>query len=222
METTLQFEKDHFYRSLAKAALIGLIIILTYYLNDVFELRWNDYGVEPRNIKQWYGIFTMPFLHGDQGHLFSNVIPLFVLSFGIIYFFKGKSALIILMMYLMTGLLTWSIGIGGNHIGASGLVYAMVFFMVTISLIKQEKSLMSFSLIVIFLYGSIVWGFFPKLFPEKNISWEGHLSGAITGIVLAWFYRKDGPEKKVYFEEEEEESADGSQQSEVGSQQSEI
>jgi membrane associated rhomboid family serine protease len=208
METPLQIEKEHFYRSIAKSALLSLLIILAFYLNDVFELRWNDYGVEPRNLKHWYGIFTMPFLHGDQGHLFSNVIPLFVLSFGIIYFFKGKSALIILMMYLMTGLLTWSIGIGGNHIGASGLVYAMVFFMVTISLIKQEKSLMSFSLIVIFLYGSIVWGFFPKLFPEKNISWEGHLSGAITGIVLAWFYRKEGPEKKVYFEEEEEEMSE--------------
>ena len=64
---------------------------------------------------------------------------------------------------------------------------------------------MSFSLVVIFLYGSVVWGFFPQLFPDKNISWEGHLAGAITGIALAWFYRKEGPVKPVYFEEEEEE-----------------
>ena len=64
---------------------------------------------------------------------------------------------------------------------------------------------MAYSLIIIFLYGSIVWGFFPQLFPDKHISWEGHLAGAITGIILAFFYRSEGPVKKVYFEEEEEE-----------------
>ncbi len=223
METSLQIEKDHFYRSLAKAAILSLSIILVYYLNDIFELRWNDYGVYPRNFKQWYGIFTMPFLHGDQGHLFSNAVPLSVLTFGIFYFFKGKSNLILFMMYLLTGIFTWSIGMGGNHIGASGIVYAMTFFLVTISLIKQEKSLMSFSLIVIFLYGSIIWGFFPQLFPDKNISWEGHLSGAITGLILAFFYRKEGPEKKVYFEDEEEEDGqrttdDGLQTTDDGQQ----
>ena len=205
METSLQLEKDLFFRSLAKAALIVLTIFLLFVLNDVFQFRWNNYGVEPRSISHWWGIFTMPFLHGDYQHLFSNIVPMFVLSFGIFYFFRTKSILIFVMMYLITGILTWSIGREGNHIGASGVVYALVFFMITISLLKQEKTLMSFSLIVIFLYGSVVWGFFPQLFPDKNISWEGHLAGAITGIALAWFYRKEGPVKPVYFEEEEEE-----------------
>lgn len=206
METTLQIEKDLFFRSLAKAALIVLIISLAYILNDVFGLRWNNYGVEPRSLTHWWGVLTMPFLHADSKHLFSNIVPLFVLSFGVFYFFKEKSLLILTMMYLITGILTWSIGRGGNHVGASGIVYALVFFMVCISILKQEKSLMSFSLVVIFLYGSVVWGFFPQLFPDKNISWEGHLSGAITGIALALFYRKEGPEKKIYFEDEEEDN----------------
>jgi hypothetical protein len=64
---------------------------------------------------------------------------------------------------------------------------------------------MAYSLVIIFLYGSIVWGFFPQLFPDKHISWEGHLAGAITGVILAFFYRNEGPVKKVYFEDEEEE-----------------
>jgi membrane associated rhomboid family serine protease len=97
------------------------------------------------------------------------------------------------------------IGTEGIHIGSSGIVYALAFFLVTISILKQETKLMAYSLIIIFLYGSIVWGFFPQLFPDKHISWEGHLAGAITGITLAFFYRNEGPVKKVYFEEEEEE-----------------
>lgn len=205
METSLQIEKNHFFRSIAKSTIMVLLLILAYVLNFVFTLGWNNYGVDPRNIGQIWGIFTMPFLHGDVEHLFSNIIPLFVLTFGLFYFFRDKSVTILFMTYILTGTLTWSIGRSGIHIGASGMLYALAFFLVTISLIKQERSLMSFSLIVIFLYGSIVWGFFPQLFPDKNISWEGHLAGAITGIVLAWFYRKEGPVKKVYFEEEEEE-----------------
>ncbi|HPE40784.1 MAG TPA: rhomboid family intramembrane serine protease [Bacteroidales bacterium] len=205
METSLQIEKNHFFRSLSKSTVLILLIVLAFVINDVFTLGWNNYGLEPRSLQKFFGIFTMPFLHGDVEHLFSNSIPLFVLTFGLFYFFRVKSAIILLMTYLLTGIFTWSIGRSGNHIGASGILYGLAFFLVTISLIKQERSLMSFSLIVIFLYGSIVWGFFPQLFPDKNISWEGHLSGAITGILLAWFYRKEGPVKKVYFEEEEEE-----------------
>jgi membrane associated rhomboid family serine protease len=147
----------------------------------------------------------MPFLHGDMKHLFSNSVPLLVLLFSIFYFFHQKSVLILAMTYFMSGVLTWVIGTNGTHIGASGIVYALAFFLVTISILKQEVKLMAYSLIIIFLYGSIVWGFFPQLFPDKHISWEGHLAGAITGVVLAFFYKNEGPEKKVYFEDEEDE-----------------
>ena len=93
----------------------------------------------------------------------------------------------------------------GVHIGASGMVYALAFFLVTISILKMEEHLMAYTLIIIFLYGSIVWGFFPSLFPDKFISWEGHLAGAITGVILAFFYRHEGPQKKEYVWEDEEE-----------------
>lgn len=69
---------------------------------------------------------------------------------------------------------------------------------------------MGFSLVVIFLYGSVVWGFFPQLFPGKNISWEGHVSGAVSGIVLAWIFRDEGPQRKIFFEDEiDEEEEEG-------------
>jgi membrane associated rhomboid family serine protease len=150
----------------------------------------------------------MPFLHGDYEHLFSNSVPLLVLFFSIFYFFHNKSWLILMMTWFMAGVLTWIIGTEGIHVGASGIVYALAFFLVTISVIKREIKLMAYSLIIIFLYGSIVWGFFPQLFPDKHISWEGHLAGAITGVVLAFFYRNEGPVKKVYFADETEEEND--------------
>jgi len=204
-KTPVDFEKELFFHSILKSFIIVTILWVAFLFNDIFGLHWNDYGMKPRNLDGLFGIFTMSFLHGDYSHLFSNSIPLFVLLFSIFYFFLKKSTLILLMTWFLVGIFTWIIGTEGIHVGASGVVYALAFFLVTISVLKQETKLMAYSLIIIFLYGSIVWGFFPQLFPDKHISWEGHLAGAITGIILAFFYRKEGPEKKVYFIEEEEE-----------------
>lgn len=204
MQTTQEtdFEKDLFFHSILKSVIIVAVLWIVFLINDTFGLNWRDYGLMPRNLNGLFGIFTMPFLHGDISHLFSNSVPLIVLLFSIFYFFPQKATLILLMTYFVSGILTWLIGTEGTHIGASGIVYALAFFLVAISIIKQEIRLMAYSLIIIFLYGSIVWGFFPQLFPDKHISWEGHLAGAITGIILAIFYRKEGPVKKVYFEDE--------------------
>jgi membrane associated rhomboid family serine protease len=147
----------------------------------------------------------MPFLHADFKHLLSNSFPLFCLLFAIIYFFKRTALTILLLLYFFTGLLTWIIAKEGIHIGASGIVYAMAFFITTISIIKKEVHLMAYTLIIVFLYGSIVWGFFPTLFPDRQISWQGHLAGALTGIIIAFPFRRKGMNRKVYFEEEEEE-----------------
>jgi membrane associated rhomboid family serine protease len=203
-ETTTEFEKTLFYHALLKSVIIVALLWVIFLLNDIFELNWNDYGLMPRDFKGLTGIFTMPFLHGDMKHLFANSIPLLVLLFSVFYFFYKRSALILMMIYFIAGFLTWVIGIEGVHIGASGIVYALAFFLVTISILKQEPKLMAYSLIIIFLYGSIVWGFFPQLFPDKHISWEGHLAGALTGIILAFFYKNEGPVKKVYFDDDDE------------------
>ncbi len=208
MESDYNLEKHKFFISLSKSFIIVLLIWLAFVVNDVFSLQFYEYGLRPRTLKGLIGIFTMPFLHGDYTHLVSNSLPLFLLSFGIFYFFEGKALSILLMTWISSGVLTWVIGEGGLHIGASGMVYALAFFMVTISLIKMETKLLAYTLIIIFLYGSLVWGFFPILFPGKQISWEGHLAGAITGIILAVFYRNDGPRKKEYFLDEKEEEMD--------------
>ncbi len=198
-------EKKHFRLAIAKSLIPIGILWIAYLSNSIFSLQWNEYGLHPRSLQGIVGIFTMHFLHADIQHLFSNSIPLLLLMFGIFYFFSLKATTILIMNTFITGIFTWAIASHGIHIGASGVVYALAFFLVTISLIKMETSLMAYTLIIIFLYGTLVWGFFPMLFPDKHISWEGHLSGAITGVILAFFYKNEGPVKKVYdFEEDDD------------------
>jgi hypothetical protein len=83
------------------------------------------------------------------------------------------------------------------HIGSSGVVYALAAYHLTGALVRRRYDLAAFALIVVFFYGSMIWGFFPDFFPERNISWESHLMGAVTGIILALLFRHEGPEDNM-------------------------
>ena len=90
------------------------------------------------------------------------------------------------------------------HIGASGIIYGFVSFLFFSGIFKKYPRLLTVSLLVVFMYGSMVWGVFPT---TKPISWEGHLFGSIAGLALAIYFRKEGPKRKIYdWELEDEEN----------------
>jgi hypothetical protein len=146
------------------------------------------------------GIVGAPLLHGDWEHLFSNSIPLLVLGTCFIFFYRKVAWQAGFWLYILPGVSLWIMGRREYHIGASGIVYSLAFFLLLSGFIRNNKSLKAISLIVIMLYGSLVWGVFP-INPE--ISWEGHLGGMMSGIMLAMVYRKQGPEdeKPVQFDD---------------------
>lgn len=159
-------------------------------------------GVFPRTLEGLLGIITAPFIHGDWKHLFNNALPLIVLGTSLRFFYKEISKEVFFWSWLMSGLWLWSIGRPSFHIGASGLVYALASFLFFSGLIRKHTRLMAVSLVVVFLYGSLIWGIFPI---KTHISWEGHLSGGIAGVLLAWWFREQGPPTQKYQYEIEEE-----------------
>ncbi|MCL2596062.1 MAG: rhomboid family intramembrane serine protease [Paludibacter sp.] len=154
----------------------------------------SHYGTDPRTVKGLLGIITTPFIHSNFEHLFGNVIPLFVLTFALFYFYRGIALISFALMWLCSGLLLWLIGRDSYHVGASGIIYALVFFLFFSGIFRHHIPLIAISAIVVFLYGSFVWGIFPRI-TNPEISWEGHLSGAFTGIVFAVILREYGPKK---------------------------
>lgn len=188
--------------------LVALVAIwLVFFIDLRFNLHLNQLGMRPRQLEGIIGVFTMPFLHGDFDHLFSNSVPL-LLSLGFIFqYFPEDKLRIIGYSALLTGILLWFIGENGsNHIGASGLVYAYIFFLVTHAFFTKNKETLAASFILIFLYGSLIYGIFPEYgrIIGKNISWEGHLAGAISGVLFGILYRKKGPQQRMFFEDEDE------------------
>lgn len=184
------------------------LIWLAYFLNHGYFLDWNEFGLRPRELRGLVGIVSMPFLHGNLDHLFSNTVPL-LLSMGFLFlYFPSKRWTILWWAYIGTGGLLWILAEPpSNHIGASGMVYAFIFFMVVHALMNRTKETSAAALILIFLYGSLVYGIFPEYgrLIGKNISWEGHLSGMLIGIALAVIYRRSGPQRRQYFEDDEQE-----------------
>jgi membrane associated rhomboid family serine protease len=169
-----------------------------------FGIRLSFLGIHPLHADGLPGIVLSPFIHGDWKHLAANSIPILVLGSALYFFYRPIATKVLSLIILLTGLWVWLGARESYHIGASGVIYGLSSFLLISGFIRRETGLMALSLIVVFLYGSMIWGIFPELFPEKNISWEGHLSGLIAGIVLAIFYRREGPQRRRYSWELEE------------------
>ena len=200
-------EKRKFLGSL----IIPLIIVALMWLVKIIEVSFGidlgRFGVVPHTAKGLLGILTLPFLHGSWEHLFSNTVPILVLGTALYYCYPTLANRVLLITYLASGLLTWCIGNPDTtHIGASALVYGLNLFLITSGFIRGNRMLIVIALIMVFLYGSFIWGMIPSLAIPQNISWEGHLSGAMIGVLLAFFLRKEGPQKEVYHWDEDEEN----------------
>jgi len=158
-------------------------------------------GIFPLHTKGLLGIITSPFIHSDFEHLIANSIPIFALSWGIFYFYRKLAIRIVLYCWLTTNILLWLGGREAWHIGASGLVYAFASFLFFSGLFRNYYKLIAISFVVAFLYGGLFWGIFPVL---KDVSWEGHLFGGCSGLIYAFAFRKEGPQKpKIVWDEDD-------------------
>jgi len=172
-----------------------LILWLVFWFEVKYGFNLNKFGIYPRTFKGLRGVIFSPFIHGDIKHLYHNSIPLFVLLFSLVYFYRDIALKIFLYGTLITGILTWIIARKSYHIGASGIIYLLFSFIFFSGIIRKNFRLIAVSLVVIFLYGSMVWYLLPV---KENISWEGHVSGFMAGIFFAYYYRKYGPQKFRY------------------------
>ena len=168
--------------------LLVLAIWFAFWLEQRFGFNLRAWGIKPRELIGLRGVFFSPFLHGDTTHLLSNSLPLLLLSLTLFYFYRGIAFNVIIFGGILTGILTWIIGRGGSvHIGASGVVYLLASFLFFKGIWSKNMRLIAVSLVVVFIYGSLIWGVFPG---KPKISWEGHLSGFVSGIIFALYYRK--------------------------------
>ena len=207
-----------FYRKKLFLSMIipGIFVFLMWMVKIVevlFDIDLSQFGIYPLSIKGLRGIIFSPFIHADFTHLFNNSVPLFFLSIALFYFYSEVALKVFIGTYFITGFLVWIAGRDAWHIGASGLVYGLASFLFFSGIIRRYFRLIALSLLIVFLYGSMVWGLFPGVY--KNVSWESHMFGFFSGVVLAVWYKNEGPQRPVYewMQEEEEKGGEGEEES---------
>ncbi|NNE03664.1 MAG: rhomboid family intramembrane serine protease [Eudoraea sp.] len=189
--------------------MVAVLMIWTVFWVEIeFNINLNDFGIYPRTITGMRGILFGPFLHGSAEHLYNNTIPLAILTASLVYFYRNIALRVLVLGLLLTGLVTWVIGRPAYHIGASGIIYLLASFIFFKGIFTKHYRLVAVSLIVAFIYGSMLWYIFPI---KDGISWEGHLGGFIIGLFMAIFFKAKVPvvkkfawEKEDYNEEEDE------------------
>lgn len=154
-----------------------------FYLEFSFGIPLSFFGIVPLTLQGLIGIFTGPMLHGSLNHLISNTVPLLFLGTVLFFFYERIAGTVFFRAYFWTNILVWIFGRQeANHIGASGVVYGLAFFLIFFGIFRRDFLSMLISLVVILLYGGVIYGVLPT---DPRVSWESHFSGALVGIYTA-------------------------------------
>jgi membrane associated rhomboid family serine protease len=176
------------FRLALKIALVFIGVLWAVFVIDAaFGLRLGRFGLRPGSIPGLIGIVTAPLLHGSFQHILSNTIPLLVSLTATLYLYPSSSTRVIPLLWLGSGAIAWYIGRPSLHFGVSGLIYGLLAYVFIGGILRLDMRSVAVSLLVGFLYGSMIWGVLPI---RPNMSWEMHLGGAMMGCLLAVLYRR--------------------------------
>ncbi len=184
-----------------------LVLMWTIYLLQHLTARsLYNWGILPKDLLGLRGVIFSPILHATDtyGHILNNSLPIAVLLGATIYFYREVAGKVFLFSWIAPGLMVWLFAqnTGSFHIGMSSVIYALAGFLFVSGTIRKHSSLQAISLFVTFVYGSLIWGVLPL---QERVSWEGHLTGLMTGVALAFIFRKAGVQQPKYQYEIEKE-----------------
>ncbi|MCA9139224.1 MAG: rhomboid family intramembrane serine protease [Planctomycetales bacterium] len=178
---------------------IGILLLVMWLVRIVdatIPASLVDYGLQPRRLIGLPGIVTMPFLHGGFGHLFSNTTSLGILL-ALLVSSQKSPWLLVALTSLIGGSLLWLVGRDANHVGASGLVFGLIGLLIVSGFLHRRLVPAVVAVVVGILFGgTLLWGLLPGSHPQ--VSWDGHLSGLIGGVVVAFWSRDSTPLERLF------------------------
>lgn len=178
MTETKRTYRDEFILILQFVGAIWAFFFLSWFTNI------DRYGLYPRNFSGLIGIVSMPFLHANLRHIIGNTIPLIVLL-SLLAGSKSHAWQIVIAIIVGNGVLLWIFGRSGNHIGASGLVFGLIAFLILSGFLEKRFLPLVVSIITLLVYGgNLIGGILPTA--PSYVSWDGHLTGVIAGAGVSW------------------------------------
>ncbi len=152
-------------------------------VDTALDGRLDRFGIRPRQMDGLDGILFAPFLHGGFGHLVANTLPLLLLGGAICLGSVARFVRVTLIVGVLGGAGTWLTGPAHSvHIGASGLVFGYLTYLISRGIFARKVTYIVGGVVTFLVYGGVLWG----LLPRPGVSWQGHLFGALGGVVAAW------------------------------------
>lgn len=168
---------------LVAVALMAALMWVLEVVDTVLDGRFDQGGIEPRDVDSLTGVVTAPFLHAGFGHLISNTVPFLVLGALIALSGLVRVLKVTAIVVLVGGLGTWLVAPSSTlHLGASILVFGYAAYLIARGLFDRRFASLAVGVAVAFVYGSAL---LVGLVPRPGISWQGHLFGALGGLVAA-------------------------------------
>jgi membrane associated rhomboid family serine protease len=154
----------------------------------------ND-GIMPRTASGLSGVIWGPLLHGSWAHLWANTVPLLVFGFLAMAGGLGQWISVTVCVWIISGLGVWlTAGSDTVTVGASGIAFGWLAFLLVRGLFNRSLWQLVIALVLLFYWGSVLWGLLPG---QPAISWQGHLFGALGGILAAWLAARANPRPKT-------------------------
>jgi len=168
------------------ALMIVAAMWAVFIVNAVVPIDFNQFGIIPRRVEGIKGILFAPFLHGGMAHIVSNTVPMLMLTTVLFFFYRNIALRVLLLSAIMGGILVWIFGRTAFHIGASGVIFSLVGFLIASGIFRKRIKALLIAIAIFFFYGGIVWGILPT---QPGVSWESHMFGFLSGIGLAYIFR---------------------------------
>ncbi len=163
-------------------SIVGFMWLVEVLDVSVFNYQLDTWGILPRQAIGLRGILFAPFLHGNYAHLSANTVPFLILGWLIMSQSIANFVIVSIICAVVGGFGTWSLGAPALHIGASGVVFGYIGYLLALYFFDRRLSSGLIALFVGCSYGSVLWSIFPS---SPGISWEGHLFGFLGGILAA-------------------------------------
>ncbi|MFC8387080.1 rhomboid family intramembrane serine protease [Nocardia sp. NPDC056952] len=167
----------------------GVDMVLSYDSPPGSVGELDSAGIEPREVSGLDGILWAPLLHGGWDHLFANTLPLLVLGFLVLLSGIGRGIAATAIIWVIAGVGTWLTGSAGSvHVGASSIVFGWLTYLICRGWFARNVGQIVVGLVILVFYGSMLWGVLPS---DPRISWQGHLFGAVGGVLAGWVLSSD-------------------------------
>lgn len=173
--------------------LVFVVVLYGIELVDQFlppQATLDENGIQPRRIDGLDGILWAPLLHGGWGHLIANTLPLLVLGWLVMAGGMRQFLSVTALIWVVGGLGTWLVGTEAafmgkpvTHLGASGVIFGWLVFLLVRGFFLRNPGQITVSIVLFVYWGSMLWGVLPG---QPGVSWEGHLFGALGGLLAAW------------------------------------